>query len=317
MNVRVLVIFLLVGLLAVVGLVGMYFTMFAGEPVPEVQAPPPPPPDRDGDGVPDQADNAPDDPTRWPAWGGDAHYPSKPASHVQVLAASEEIPENTLIEERHVREVERARGDYPEGTILADQKTKVVGEISRVVIREGEFFRPQMFFGGKRLAFLIPRFMRAVSFNYSPGVDFVGGMLKPGDVVDVMGHFTIPERSPAEQFTKFFLQGVKVLGIGTDIGFPPPPPKEGEPPPPPPPPATFITLALTPREAELMYWAEKTNPGNIRVALRSPLQRLDAATPGQTGEGFFGLTLMRRPHTIEVFRGARAPEEVKVKRVED
>jgi Flp pilus assembly protein CpaB len=314
MNVRALVLILVVGLLAVGGLAGVYFTMFAGEPEPEVPAAPPPPPDRDGDGVPDHADNAADDPTRWPAWAGDAHYPSKAASHVMVLAASEEIPENTLLEDRHIREVERARGDYPDGTILADQKGKVVGEISKVVIREGEFYRPQHFFGGRRLAFLIPRFMRAISFNYSAGVDFVGGLLKPGDIVDIMGHFTVPERPGRAEYTKVFLQGVKILGIGPDLGFPPPPVKEGEPPPPPPPPATFITLALTPREAELLFWAEKSNPGNLRYALRSPLQRLDAATIGVTADAFFGVTLMRRPHEVEVVRGARAPETVRVPR---
>lgn len=311
MNVRVLVIVLVVGVLAILGLTAVYFTIIAEPKPPETPAPPPPPPDTDNDGINDPEERAkgtdPNDPTRYPG------------SHVMILVAAGEIGENVLLAAEHLREVERAKGDYPEGTFLVEKKSEALGKITRAVIRDGEPITSRHIFSERRLAYLIPRFMRAISFNYDE-LAAIGGMLKPGDFVDIMGYFTVPERGN-EQYSKIFVQGAKVLGIGQDLGFPKPPPdtaaQAGGAPPPPPPPTRFVTFALTPREAELLFWAEKNNPGNLRYALRSPLQSLEAVTEGQTTENFYGLTLMRRPHRVEVFVGAREAKEVSVDRVED
>ncbi len=112
----------------------------------------------------------------------------------------------------------------------------------------------------------IRRKMRAISINVS-GASAVSGMVKPNDHVDVIGTFTFPKPSPdgknvlQELVTCTILQNVLVLATGKETA------KSGAP--------VFgggaystVTLEVTPREAEMLVFAEQIK-GRLVLSLRN------------------------------------------------
>lgn len=104
--------------------------------------------------------------------------------------------------------------------------------------------------------------MRAVSINVS-GAASVSGMVKPNDHIDVLGTFTFPnaKNGELELVTLTILQNVTVLATGKDRT------KSGQANPN----ASYntVTLEVTPREAEMLAFAEQIK-GRLTLALRNP-----------------------------------------------
>lgn len=104
--------------------------------------------------------------------------------------------------------------------------------------------------------------MRAVSINVS-GAASVSGMVKPNDHIDVLGTFTFPnaKNGELELVTLTILQNVTVLATGKDRT------KSGQANPN----ASYntVTLEVTPREAEMLAFAEQIK-GRLTIALRNP-----------------------------------------------
>jgi pilus assembly protein CpaB len=108
--------------------------------------------------------------------------------------------------------------------------------------------------------------MRAISVNVS-GAASVSGMVKPNDHIDVLGTFSFPSKTvqgEMELVTLTMLQDVLVLATGretaksrflSDARAP----------------ASYstVTLEVTPREAEMLVFAEQIK-GRISLALRNP-----------------------------------------------
>ncbi|MFP4473629.1 MAG: Flp pilus assembly protein CpaB [Candidatus Omnitrophota bacterium] len=93
----------------------------------------------------------------------------------------------------------------------------------------------------------------------------VGGMVNPGDIIDVMAHMKMPDPSSGktEQVHSMLFQNVLILAVGTDL-------KAGA--------NSYqknqqaralnLTFALSPEEATLMSFIEKQ--GKMKLVLRAP-----------------------------------------------
>jgi len=120
--------------------------------------------------------------------------------------------------------------------------------------------------GSRGLAGDIKQRMRAISVNVS-GAASVSGMVKPNDHVDVLGTFSFPSKSAQgemELVTMTVLQDVLVLATGketakTELIADPRAASA----------YSMVTLEVTPREAEMLVFAEQIK-GRISLALRNP-----------------------------------------------
>lgn len=108
--------------------------------------------------------------------------------------------------------------------------------------------------------------MRAISVNVS-GSGSVSGMVTPNDHVDVLGTFSFPAKdAPAEMelVTMTILQDVLVLATGKETSksmLLATRPSSGS--------YNTVTLEVTPREAEILVFAEQIK-GRLALALRNP-----------------------------------------------
>ena len=100
----------------------------------------------------------------------------------------------------------------------------------------------------------------------------VGGLVNPGDFVDILAHLKVPanledERAKPETVTTVLFQNIQVLAVGTNFK-----PLSNEP--------AYdlqqktktlnVTLAVTPEEAGLLTFAEAN--GTLQLALRAPAE---------------------------------------------
>lgn len=119
--------------------------------------------------------------------------------------------------------------------------------------------------GYKGLAHDIRPRMRAVSIAVS-GANAVSGMIRPNDTVDVLGTFVLgASDAPGadDLVTLTMLQNVTVLATGSDTAktIDPSPHASGG--------YSTVTLEVTPREAELLVFAQQMR-GRLSLTLRSP-----------------------------------------------
>jgi len=195
-----------------------------------------------------------------------------------------------------VKEV-AAKGESPDAAVLEADKARVVGHISAVDIKEGDFMVEAMIFSGKpQLSFLVPKYKRAVSIRYDELAD-VSGLVELGDQVDVIGYFSMPrpDNNGFYEYSKIIVQNARIVAKGqgfmprdaTDTSVPPP--------------TVGITLTVFPHEAERIIWAENKAGGALRLALRSPQNDVFASTNGTTEQTAFDRQLSRR---VEMYSGA-------------
>ncbi len=119
--------------------------------------------------------------------------------------------------------------------------------------------------GRAGLANMVQPGMRAVSISVS-GASAVSGLVQPNDHVDIIGTFTFPSRKKAgdtEAVTLTVLQDVTVLATGSKLGKSSMSASYGQ--------AggySTITFAVTPREAELLVFAQHVK-GQLLLTLRN------------------------------------------------
>ncbi len=117
------------------------------------------------------------------------------------------------------------------------------------------------------LALRTPAGKRAVTVMID-SLGAVGGLLNPGDFVDVIAHLTVPtskKGAAKEPVTAMIFQGLQVLAIDTNLevtGEYDIQQKQS---------ALKVTFAVEPREAGLLSFAEKN--GKIELALRPPSEK--------------------------------------------
>ena len=137
--------------------------------------------------------------------------------------------------------------------------------------------------GADSLSFTIPKGMRAISIK-ADQVLSAGGLVLPGDYVDIIGVFNVKDKDGNEQeayFVRTILQNIEVLAVAQTIADVPPPAdgdgteaaattsesqrargSEADPNPE----ATTLTLLVEPEKAEWLFLAEAN--GTLRAIVR-------------------------------------------------
>ena len=189
-------------------------------------------------------------------------------SYQKIVVARKDIPARTVLSSEWVEEIECPAGWIPPGAIT--HSSEVSGMINLTPLLKGEpllrghLGRLQE--SGQGLAFKVPPGKRAVTVAVDE-VSGVGGLLSPGDRVDVLGSIEIAADSSGrkEAVTVAAVQNVEVLAVGKNTesstsenaeGKT----KAGE--------TKTVTLALTPEEARPLILL--SDRGKIRLLLRSP-----------------------------------------------
>jgi pilus assembly protein CpaB len=103
----------------------------------------------------------------------------------------------------------------------------------------------------------------------------VGGMIRPGDYIDIIGNFPFPQvvggKVETRIATVMLFQNVLVLAVGAQIeqeSLDKGAARSG---------ISTVTLALTPKEAELITYAQQQ--GKLKLILRSPLDSTIESVP--------------------------------------
>ncbi len=167
---------------------------------------------------------------------------------------------------------------------IATSFGEVVGKTAGKDIERGEPILKGMLIASKRprktrassLSVATPAGKRAIAVQVKE-IQSVGGMLKPGDHVDIL--CTIPyveetkdkKKSKKKQELVYpVFQNVLVLAVGTDIGYEDPQKyaEDGKKRKKVTKPAKIITVALTPQESSMLAFV--TEQGEIQMVLRSP-----------------------------------------------
>lgn len=244
------------------------------------------------------------------------------ARQVGVLVARKDIAKGATITQDAV-ESKKVAGDYLQPG-AANSFDRIAGMVVIAPIYQGEQITLSKLSQARKpggLADVTPLGKRAVTIS----VDNLGslvGMVKPGDYVDIMALLTIPlmtsDRKSVSQLAVVpVFQNVLVLAVGRDValegagdvssryGGGTPQQQASAPQP-------FITISLTPQEANLMAFVQEN--GKLRLALRSPADSKMEQVQPANWDTFFGYVMpflkeqkgpqAAKPDSyIEVYRG--------------
>lgn len=191
------------------------------------------------------------------------------AVKVVVVAAARPIPMGTVIKAKDLGTREEFESAVRGHAVFPEDVSRIIGRKTiQTIDRLDTVFWSDIEGGESRffgLADDIQDGMRALSINVS-GASAVSGMIRPNDHVDVLGTFTFPSSDvPGEQelVTLTVLQDVTVMATGQEtaknvVG------RRGQP--------TggysLVTLAVTPREAEMLVFAQQVK-GRLTLTLRN------------------------------------------------
>jgi pilus assembly protein CpaB len=206
------------------------------------------------------------------------------AQTTRVLVASRDIPSGTVIQEADLRETDWG-GVVPRNAVL--KKEDIVQRGAIQPIAGGELFiesRLSSKGAGGGLAIRIPEGMRAIAIRVNDVVA-LAGFATPGQHVDLIIMGNPPGASPAVGTqARTILQNIEVLSAGQQIHSDP----QGNPIMVP-----VINLLVTPEQAEILSLAG--NQTAIQLALRNPLDKEEAKTPGTALGQLFGGRAGARP----------------------
>src|ERR1700752_4096676 len=176
-----------------------------------------------------------------------------------VIVAAKDIPARAPITSDMLTTVSRPSSAVDPDAVT-DTKT-IVGSLALITIPAGatitssKIGRP----ADEALPVRLSPGMRAVSIE-TDKVKGGGGLLQPGDLVDVIA---VPQKNTSEPPpASTILRGVRVLAIGDTLEYSSatPSPNESN--------STTITLEVTPAQADLLAMADINT--TLRLALRSP-----------------------------------------------
>ncbi len=207
---------------------------------------------------------------------------------VPVVVAKTDIPARTRVTASMV-EVRQVPLDA-RGELAYTDLEQVVGQITRFPIATSEQILSSKLISltgpaaevGDSLSFVIPKGMRAIAITVSEVVSS-GGLVLPGDYVDIIGVFDVEFGSGEQQeeeeayFAKTILQNVEVLAVAQKVVDAPPDAvvseeaaaggqRERTTEADPNPEAATVTLAVTPEQAQLLFLAEAN--GTLRLTVR-------------------------------------------------
>lgn len=194
----------------------------------------------------------------------------KNAAKIEVLAAGRDLSAGTVIDpSKDLGRLSVYKTAVGENVCKLEDDMSVQGKKLMFPLKEGEpllwtyLEMPESGRGG--LASMIEPGLRAVSIGVS-GPSAVSGLVQPNNRVDILGTFTFPSRKKAgetEAVTLTVLQDVTVLATGSKLGknLPGASGQQGGS-------YSTVTLAVTPREAELLVFAQHVK-GQLLLTLRN------------------------------------------------
>lgn len=185
---------------------------------------------------------------------------------MEVVAAAENIPLGSTIEQRQLKKVLWPRANVPPGTF--QDPGLLVGRtvVSNIVVGE-PLMEAKLASGDSKsgvMAYIIPEGHRAMAVAVND-VAGVAGFVLPNSTVDVIVT-TTPPRGP--RISKIVLQNLRVLAVGQKMEE-----KEGK--------AIqvpTVTVSITPEEAEKLALA--SNVGTLQLLLRGAKDNVPASTRG-------------------------------------
>ncbi len=195
------------------------------------------------------------------------------AKQAKYVVAVNSIPKGTVISRKDIglkTVFVSAAGSL---AITEENFRKILGKKAQHSIRKDDVLSWSLIAGGRPsaggLSELITPGLRAISISVS-GASAVSGMVQPKDSVDVLGTFAFPSKDvqgEMETVTLSVLQDVTILATGQNTsrqqllsgqngrrrstGY------------------STVTLEVTPREAELLVFAQKMK-GSLSLSLRQP-----------------------------------------------
>jgi pilus assembly protein CpaB len=182
-----------------------------------------------------------------------------------VFIAAHDVPARALLGDGLVTEVKRPETEVDPDSVV--NRKELVGKYSLITIPAGSVVtRSKIGLGGANaLPARLPIGMRAVSISIDK-VKGVAGLIQPGDRVDVIA---VPPRVANEvPHASAILRGALVLAMGNEVettSATPSPDNQN---------LTTVTLALTPRQVDLLASADLNT--TLRLALRPPKESIRA-----------------------------------------
>jgi len=206
--------------------------------------------------------------------------------YANVVVAVKEIPRGKTID-RNMVNIKQVPPDYVQpGTLTSPEAA--FGKMAVVDILPGEQVTASKL-GSTSAAPGTTATVSSLSLKTPPGKRAVtilietlaasDGMVKPGDYVDIIGNFPVPQmvegKITSQLATVTLFQNVLILAIGGQMGSAPSPQAQqtsG--------PVQVITFALPPKEAELLLFASQQ--GKLTLILRPPLDTATSTLPVAT-----------------------------------
>ncbi len=200
---------------------------------------------------------------------------------VEVVAAKKDLPRGTSLQPSDLTLVDIPKINMPARAITREDGKLMLRRKTIFEIKANQMVLWSDIQGGdpssQGLAPSVQEKLRAISLNIS-GAAGVSGMVRPNDRVDVLGTFNFPSKTipgEMETVTLTVLQDVTILATGQTMakdlatsrskrgssGY------------------STVTVEVTPREAELLVFAQQMN-GTMTLALRNPTdQSFESALP--------------------------------------
>lgn len=193
------------------------------------------------------------------------------AEKIPVVVAYRDLPAGTVLRAEDLASKSLFRGAITENTVLPEDYGMILGKKLRYMVRREDpllwNYIDMPYQPGTGLAPMIRTGLRAISISVNSPAS-VSGLVQPNDRVDVLGTFTFPSKTAPgeiETLTLTMLQDVTVLAVGQHLARP----HGGRDPRPRPGGYNTVTFEVTPREAELLVFAQ-TMRGNLTLSLRNP-----------------------------------------------
>lgn len=136
---------------------------------------------------------------------------------LKTLVATQDIPKNFKLDETMVKVVDIPRKWRQPGALQAVED--ILGQISANPIQKDEqvLITKLVSLEDAGLAYKIPKKKRGIAIAVYD-INAVGGHVKPGNYVDILGSFDFGQGDKADLRTVTLFQNVHVLAVGDDLG---------------------------------------------------------------------------------------------------
>lgn len=194
--------------------------------------------------------------------------------------------ETTKLAVQYEKAQKQKEQQYGEQMAAMGQKLSVVEQNAKKAAEETARLVAQKMAQPAATATTVPKKKPSLALRTPPGkravtvmlesLEAVGGLVNPGDFVDVIAHLNVPtgKKGGKESVTAMVFQNIQVLAVNTNLDEPGAyefQQKENK---------LKITFAVEPREAGLLSFAEMN--GKLELALRAPNEKDHQMLPSAT-----------------------------------